>query len=178
MNYLDDPNVFSVSGLDKFLSNGKSATVNDRVDINESNLFVCAYPSGSIAELTQTRLLYENVRETNIESKVANKNGRSKTKKSVVVVNAELDLTRSNYYPWFWNKNEMEPLRDFARSIEGIYFIHNFKGSNPAVLFRCYPDDWRVFRRRPNDVLECVWSSSTRPKSLKEIALDVLPGCP
>ena len=44
MNYLDDPNVFSVSGLDKFLSNGKSATVNDRVDINESNLFVCAYP--------------------------------------------------------------------------------------------------------------------------------------
>ena len=77
----------------------------------------------------------------------------------------------------FWNKNEMEPLRDFARSIEGIYFIHNFKGSNPAVLFRCYPDDWRVFRRRPNDVLECVWSSSTRPKSLKEIALDVLPGC-
>ena len=70
----------------------------------------------------------------------------------------------------------MEPLRDFARSIEGIYFIHNFKGSNPAVLFRCYPDDWRVFRRRPNDVLECVWSSSTRPKSLKEIALDVLPG--
>ena len=178
MNYLDDPNVFSVSGLDKFLSNGKSATVNDRVDINESNLFVCAYPSGSIAELTQTRLLYENVRETNIESKVANKNGRSKTKKSVVVVNAELDRTRSNYYPWFWNKNEMEPLRDFARSIEGIYFIHNFKGSNPAVLFRCYPDDWRVFRRRPNDVLECVWSSSTRPKSLKEIALDVLPGCP
>ena len=180
MNYLDDPNVFSVSGLDKFLSN-KSATVNDRVDINESNLFVCAYPSGSIAELTQTRLLYENVRETNninIESKVANKNGRSKTKKSVVVVNAELDRTRSNYYPWFWNKNEMEPLRDFARSFEGIYFIHNFKGSNPAVVFRCYPDDWRVFRRRPNDILECVWSSSTRPKSLKEIALDVLPGCP
>ena len=61
LNYLDDPNAFSVSGLDKIF--GKSATVNDRVDINEGNMFVCAYPSGNIAELTQTRLLYENIRE-------------------------------------------------------------------------------------------------------------------
>jgi hypothetical protein len=167
MNYLDDPNALSVSGLDKIF--GKSATVNDRVDINGSNLFVCAYPSGNIAELTQTRLLYENVREEN-ES--------TKKKKSLVVVNGELDRTRSNYYPWFWNKNEMEPLREFAQSFEGIYFIHNFKGTTPAVLFRCYPDDWRVFRRRPNDVVECVWSSSTRPKSLKEVALEILPKCP
>ena len=167
MNYLDDPNALSVSGLDKIF--GKSATVNDRVDINGSNLFVCAYPSGNIAELTQTRLLYENVREEN----------KSTTKKkNLVIVNGELDRTRSNYYPWFWNKNEMEPLREFAQSFEGIYFIHNFKGTTPAVLFRCYPDDWRVFRRRPNDVVECVWSSSTRPKSLKEVALEILPKCP
>ena len=167
MNYLDDPNALSVSGLDKIF--GKSATVNDRVDINGSNLFVCAYPSGNIAELTQTRLLYENVREENVSTT---------KKKSLVVVNGELDRTRSNYYPWFWNKNEMEPLREFAQSFEGIYFIHNFKGTTPAVLFRCYPDDWRVFRRRRNDVVECVWSSSTRPKSLKEVALEILPKCP
>ena len=149
MNYLDDPNVFSVSGLDKFLSNGKSATVNDRVDINESNLFVCAYPSGSIAELTQTRLLYENVRETNIELKVAKQDGRSKTKKSVVTStpnSIELDPTITLVL----EQNEMEPLRDFARSIEGIYFIHNFKGSNR----RCY---FGVIRR-----LEGVSSSSER----------------
>ena len=174
LNYLDDPNAFSVSGLDKIF--GKSATVNDRVDINEGNMFVCAYPSGNIAELTQTRLLYENIREENEPDAPASK---IKTKrKSLVVVNGELDRTRSNYYPWFWNKNEMEPLREFSQSFEGIYFIHNFKGTNPAVLFRCYPDDWRVFRRRPNDAVECVWSSSTRPKSLKEIALDVLPKFP
>ena len=174
LNYLDDPNAFSVSGLDKIF--GKSATVNDRVDINEGNMFVCAYPSGNIAELTQTRLLYENIREENESDAPASK---TKTKrKSLVVVNGELDRTRSNYYPWFWNKNEMEPLREFSQSFEGIYFIHNFKGTNPAVLFRCYPDDWRVFRRRPNDAVECVWSSSTRPKSLKEIALDVLPKFP
>jgi len=180
LNYLDDPNAFSVSGLDKIF--GKSATVNDRVDINEGNMFVCAYPSGNIAELTQTRLLYENIREEN-ESKKSKESdapaSKTKTKKkSLVVVNGELDRTRSNYYPWFWNKNEMEPLREFSQSFEGIYFIHNFKGTNPAVLFRCYPDDWRVFRRRPNDAVECVWSSSTRPKSLKEIALDVLPKFP
>lgn len=180
LNYLDDPNAFSVSGLDKIF--GKSATVNDRVDINEGNMFVCAYPSGNIAELTQTRLLYENIREEN-ESKKSKESdapaSKTKTKKkSLVVVNGELDRTRSNYYPWFWNKNEMEPLREFSQSFEGIYFIHNFKGANPAVLFRCYPDDWRVFRRRPNDAVECVWSSSTRPKSLKEIALDVLPKFP
>jgi len=180
LNYLDDPNAFSVSGLDKIF--GKSATVNDRVDINEGNMFVCAYPSGNIAELTQTRLLYENIREEN-ESKKSKESdapaSKTKTKKkSLVVVNGELDRTRSNYYPWFWNKTEMEPLREFSQSFEGIYFIHNFKGTNPAVLFRCYPDDWRVFRRRPNDAVECVWSSSTRPKSLKEIALDVLPKFP
>ena len=97
---------FSVSGLDKIF--GKSATVNDRVDINEGNMFVCAYPSGNIAELTQTRLLYENIREEN-ESKKSKESdapaSKTKTKKkSLVVVNGELDRTRSNYYPWFWNK--------------------------------------------------------------------------
>ena len=54
--------------------------MNDRVDINESNLFVCAYPSGSIAELTQTRLLYENVRETTSNRK-SQTSMTSKTKK-------------------------------------------------------------------------------------------------
>jgi hypothetical protein len=168
MSYLDDPNLASVSGLDKLFGTSKGKGVCDRVNFDDSDLFVCAYPSGNIAELTQTRELYERVKSFKSTATT------TKMKKAVCVVNGELDRTRSNYYPFFWNKKEMEPLRQFALDFEGLYFIHNFKGSNPAVLFRCYPDDWRVFRRRQDDSMECVWSSAER-KSLKEIALEVLP---
>ena len=53
--------------------------------------------------------------------------GAARGARPVVVCNGELERSRSNYYPPFWNAGEMGPVREFAKQFEGIYFIHNFK---------------------------------------------------
>jgi hypothetical protein len=58
-----------------------------------------------------------------------------------------------------------------------VYFIHNFKGSNPAVLFRCYPGPWQVLRRRRDAGLEVVWTGETYP-GVQKVALEILPKYP
>ena len=93
----------------------------------------------------------------------------------VVVCNGELERTRSDYYPPFWNAREMGPLREFAREFEGIYWVSNFKGSNPAVLFRAYPEPWQVLRRRrADDSYELVYTSDEFP-GVQKVALEILP---
>jgi hypothetical protein len=160
IDYVDDPNFLSVSGLDKLLN--KKVSIAKRMKADDK-AFVVAYPSANISELANTRDLYEDAVKG--------------TGRPLVVVNGELERTRSNYYPPFWNMGEMGPLREFAKSFEGVYVIYNFKGSNPAVLFRCYPEPWQVFRRRRDDRLELVCTLDAF-ESVKSIALDVLPRYP
>ena len=72
----------------------------------------------------------------------------------------------------------MGPLRGFAREFEGVYFIANFKGSNPAVLFRCYPGPWQVLRRRRvDDTFELVHTQEDFP-GVQKVALEILPKHP
>mmetsp|Transcript_34988 Transcript_34988/g.85749 ORF Transcript_34988/g.85749 Transcript_34988/m.85749 type:complete len:268 (-) Transcript_34988:2036-2839(-) len=168
LDYLEAPTIFSVSGLDKLL--GKHVSVAERVPSTDT-AFVVAYPSANVSELGCTREIYEGER-------ALKKANASVKQRPVVVVNAELERTRSNYYPPFWNAGEMGPLREFAREFEGIYFIHNFKGSNPAVLFRCYPGPWQVLRRRRrDDSLELVHTQADYP-GIQKVALDILPRHP
>jgi len=160
VDYVDAPSFMSVSGLDKILGTKTSIATRVRAD---DGAYVVAYPSANISELANTRELYEDaVRGT----------GRA-----LVVVNGELERTRSNYYPPFWNAGEMGPLREFARAFEGVYVIVNFKGSNPAVLFRCYPEPWQVLRRRRDGSLERV-TTFEKFESIKSVALDILPKYP
>ena len=160
VDYVDAPNFMSVSGFDKILGTKKSIATRVRAD---DSAYVVAYPSANISELANTRDLYEDaVRGT----------GRA-----IVVCNGELERTRSNYYPPFWNAGEMGPLREFARAFEGVYVIVNFKGSNPAVLFRCYPEPWQVLRRRRDGSLERV-TTFEKFESIKSVALDILPRYP
>ena len=160
IDYVDDPNFLSVSGLDKLLN--KKVSIAKRMKADDK-AFVVAYPSANISELANTSDLYEDAVKG--------------TGRHLVVVNGELERTRSNYYPPFWNMGEMGPLREFAKSFEGVYVIYNFKGSNPAVLFRCYPEPWQVFRRRQDERLELVCTLDAF-ESVKSIALDVLPRYP
>ena len=119
----------------------------------------------NVSELTCTRELYEG------------ELGRGAGARPIVVCNGELERTRTNYYPPFWNAGEMAPLREFVKVFEQIYFIHNFKGSNPAVLFRCYPGPWQVMRRRRDDSLEVVWTGEEYP-GVQKVALEILPKHP
>ena len=157
IDHLDDPSFMSVSGLDKLL--GKKKSIAARMERDDA-AFVVAYPSANISELANTRDLYEDcVRGT----------GRP-----LLVCNGELERTRSNYYPPFWNAGEMGPLREFCRKFEGVYIIYNFKGSNPAVLFRVYPEPWQVLRRRRDGRLERV-ATFDKFESVKAVALEILP---
>jgi hypothetical protein len=66
--------------------------------------FVVAYPSLNTSELTRTKELYDGERS----GTSAGGGGRP-----VVVCNGELERTRSNYYPPFWNAAEMAGLALF-----------------------------------------------------------------
>jgi hypothetical protein len=165
-DYLEAPDFLSVSGLDKLLN--KRVTLDARVRDSSDTAFVVAYPSLNVSELVRTKELFDGERP-----KIA-----SGTHRPVIACNGELERTRSNYYPPFWNAAEMGPLREFAREFEGIYWISNFKGSNPAVLFRAYPGPWQVLRRRrADDSLEVVHTQETFP-GVQAVALDILPKHP
>lgn len=61
----------------------------------------------------------------------------------------------------------------FFRDV-GIYV----EGSNPAVLFRCYPGPWQVMRRRRGTgALEVVHTQEEYP-GIQKVALDILPKYP
>jgi hypothetical protein len=83
--------------------------------------------------------------------------------------------SRNSYYPFFWAKNEMDKLRDFAPRFQQIYFLHNFKGSTPAVLFRAYPGPFQVLLRTSDGTgFSCVHETDTFP-GLRAVAADILP---
>ena len=67
--------------------------------------------------------------------------------------------------------------KEFLPRAEGAFYLKNFKGTRPGVLFRAYPGPWQVLRRNPQDPEETavVWTGEQRP-TLKEVALEILPG--
>ena len=173
VDYLENPDFLSVSGLDKVLN--KRVSLSDRVEESAKKTagkkrdaaFVVAYPSLNISELVRTKELYDG--------EVGKTSGE---RRPVIVCNGELERTRSNYYPPFWNAGEMKPLREFARAFQGVYWISNFKGSNPAVLFRAYPGPWQVLRRRrADDSFEVVYTCDEFP-GVQKVALEILPKFP
>ena len=163
IDYLEQPDFLSVSGLDKML--GTRKTVAMRVPESDT-AFVVAYTCTNVSELVCTRELREG------------ELARAGPARPIVMCNGELERTRSEYYPSFWNVGEMKPLRGFAREFEGVYFVHNYKGSNPAVLFRAYPGPWQVLRRRRDtDTYDIVYTCEEYP-GLQKVALDILPKYP
>ena len=70
----------------------------------------------------------------------------------------------------------MGPLREFARAFEGVYVIVNFKGSNPAVLFRCYRSVAGAAKARDGSLR--ARDAFEKFESIKSVALDILPRYP
>jgi len=162
MGYLTKQNaLWSALGVNIGLGQ-KFSPVQQVKDTDE--LFVIAYPHfnpreemGAVFELYQ---------------QVAQSRGMP-----IIIFNGELDRLRGGYYPSLFFPELARLTNEFLPNFETAYYIHNFKGTRPGVLFRAYPGPWCVFRRNPQnlDDLRLIYTSDTAP-SLKQVSLEILPG--
>jgi hypothetical protein len=90
-------------------------------------------------------------------------------------VNGELDRIRTGYYPPFWARTEMQYLKTVVPRFTQAYYIHNFKGSKPAALFRAYPGPWQLYQRdlRTGEMTLIYEQEATI--TLSEAALNLIP---
>ena len=90
----------------------------------------------------------------------------------IIVVNGEFERLRSGYYPSVFYPKIAKCSKNFIPLLETAYYIRNFKGSRPGVVFRCYPGPWQVFRRDPgnSDALTCLLTQD-EPISVRDAAL-------
>lgn len=153
MSVLFEPSIFTVSGLSRML--GRHPRASQR-SADDDSVHVVSYPSGNIDEMLETCELHEDRPST-----------------PLIVVNGELERVRSGYYPAFWARAEMGPLRLFCPQFQQVYLLHNFKGSNPAVLFRAYPGPFRVLLRQGEGYV-CIHETQSYP-SLKAVATEIIP---
>ena len=76
------------------------------------------------------------------------------TDRPLVIFNGELDRMRQNYYPPFIYRKLAQISKEFIPKVEAAYYIHNFKGTKPACLFRQYPGPWQVLRRAHDGAMQ------------------------
>ncbi|KAK2373700.1 hypothetical protein QL285_074718 [Trifolium repens] len=153
LDYLTKPSFFEDFGF------VEKVKMSDRVKEGDE-LFVVAYPYFNVNEMLVVEELYKEA--------VVN------TERKLIIFNGELDRIRSGYYPPFFYPKLAGLTKSFLPAMETVYYIHNFKGRNGGVLFRCYPGPWKVLRRVGRSKYVCLHQQDTMP-SLKEVALDILP---
>lgn len=147
-SFLTTPSFLGDVGLDPF-----KRPVREKIS-SEDSYYLCAYPSFSVNEMLTVEELRSEVPD-----------------KPIIVVNGELDRFRSGYYPKVFYQKVGAMSEAFIPQFEAVFYIHNFKGRAPGVLYRKYPGNWKVFRRgRGNEVVECIHEQDHRP-TLREIAL-------
>ncbi|CAN1174908.1 hypothetical protein LINPERHAP2_LOCUS31613 [Linum perenne] len=155
LDYLTKPSFFEDFGF------SEKVRMSDRVK-PEDELFLVGYPYFNVNEMLVVEELYNEA--------VAN------TARKMIIFNGELDRIRSGYYPSFFYPKLASLTKTFFPFMETVYYVHNFKGRNGGILFRCYPGPWKVLRkdRRKNNSYVCLHQQESMP-SLKEVALDILP---
>ncbi|KAH0741425.1 hypothetical protein KY290_034468 [Solanum tuberosum] len=152
LDYLTKPSFFEDFGFTE------KVKMVDRVK-PEDELFIVAYPYFNVNEMLVVEELY--------------KAAVSNTSRKLIIFNGELDRIRSGYYPPFFYPKLAALSKTLFPKMETVYYIHNFKGRNGGVLFRCFPGPWKVFRRVGSTYI-CLHQQESMP-SLKEVALDILP---
>lgn len=158
LGWLTDPSFLTESGLGALL--GVENKVWERLE-EDDEMLVMAMPSFSINEMMAVADAWNIFAEDRHVP--------------LLVINGSLDRIRSGYYPAFWSRKENQFLREtFVPKFQTVYYIHNFKGSKPAVLFRAYPGPWQVLRRHQDGSMQLVHEQDSMP-SLKEVALEILP---
>lgn len=99
----------------------------------------------------------------------------SSSERPLIIFNGELDRLRSNYYPPFVYPKLARVGKEFIPKVEASYYVHNFKGSRPATLFREYPGPWQVWFRDPSAGAAALVHEQEQRPSLKDVALDIIP---
>lgn len=79
----------------------------------------------------------------------------------IVAINADLDKVRGSYYPRFFYPRLHAVKERFLCKFVEAYYIKSF--SNGGVLFRSYPDKWRLFYTFRNGNADVIWSGDSRP---------------
>lgn len=71
----------------------------------------------------------------------------------------------------------MDELRNRMSRVEGLCYLHNFKGSRPAALWRVYPEPWQLFRYNPDGSASRIWvgEHGAPMPSLQRCALELIP---
>lgn len=156
LDYLTRPSFLHDIGLGAF----------DKVDVSkgvqDSDIrFVVAYPHFNIGEMVAVEEVY---------------NERIKgTSRPLIIFNGELDRIRSGYYPPFFYPGLARMAKDWLTQFCTAFYIHNFKGKQPGVLYRQYPGSWQVFRREGPQLseLRLIHEQNDMP-TLKSVSLDIL----
>ena len=170
--YLRDPSVFTeVPQVAKFLFGGGASGTKQEETIaarirDDDAAFIVAYPSVNISDLTAALVeLPDAIQES------------SSASRPVITVNAELDRIRSGYYPAIWTKFEMDELRERMKRVNAIAYLHNFKGSKPAALWRVFDEPWQLLRYNPDGSTTLIWMSEPNEPmtSLQRCALELIP---
>ncbi|GMH42564.1 hypothetical protein BSKO_10483 [Bryopsis sp. KO-2023] len=155
MDFLTKPTGLMDLGIDI----GKVAVADRAKDTDEA--FLIAYPSFNVNEMISVEELWQGAVKG--------------TDRPIIVFNGELDRIRSGYYPSLFYPKIGKLGKNFLPLFTQAYYIHNFKGSRPGALFRCYPGPWQILRRHPVDFedVEVIETREEMP-TLKEVQLDVL----
>ncbi|KAK9985182.1 hypothetical protein SO802_034707 [Lithocarpus litseifolius] len=151
LDYLTKPSFFEDFGF------SEKVKMADRVK-PEDEMFLVAYPYFNVNEMLVVEELYKEAVEN--------------TARKLIIFNGELDRIRSGYYPSFFYPKLAKLSKTLLPMMETVYYIHNFKGRNGGILFRCYPGPWKVLRKVGSKYI-CLHQQEVMP-SLKEVALDIL----
>lgn len=152
-----EPNFLTISGLARLMN--QHPLIERRTEPTDAR-FVIAYPSQNLDELIEVAELHERVARPG--------------SKPIVVVMGEMERIRSGYYPSWWARSEMAKLLAFTPQFTQVYYIHNFKGANAAVLFRAYPGPFQVLLNTGEGGFVTLWTGNTFPGHRK-VAVDILP---
>ena len=169
-------------GLDPFKRDASKLFDPDGEGKRDS-LSLVAYPSFNVNEMIAVDDAWRAM-VARRRSKENNDAGSNPPPPPIIIFNGELERIYSGYYPPLFYRRlaKVASAKDggilASRGCEATFYLKNFKGLNPGILFRCWPGPWQVLRRRlrsdgSDGGTVCVWSSEERP-SLKKVSLEIL----
>lgn len=79
----------------------------------------------------------------------------------IVAINADLDKVRGTYYPRFFYPKLHQVKERFLSRFNEVYYLKML--SNGGTLYRCFPDDWKLFYSQRDGKITQIATYSERP---------------
>jgi len=143
LDFLTDPTFLGDMGLDvKKRDASKLFDPDGKGERDE--LLVIAYPSFNVNEMIAVDDAWKAMTARRAKAKAAEGASSSKPPPPVVIFNGELERIYSGYYPPMFYRRlaKVASAKDggvlASAGSDATYYIKNFKGSNPGILYRCW----------------------------------------